>query len=273
MTLQSVPRRARMRALGASVQRERVELSTESGNKVVGYLYQAEGSTPRPGVLLVPGTNDSAAVFEGWSQPINAYEIAARGWVVMSFDPPGRGESWGEEEYGGLEQQQALLAALRILCAHRAVDPTNVGILSISLGIGMACGAVAGASDRPLSWLVDWEGPSDREVITSGQTIMTPALGHSMSDDVYWHPREAVRHVGQLGCGYWRIQAQPDHAQAEDVRHASRMVAAAAGGSLPWFKLNHHPRNEVPAHPRYFDGGRMAANRAILSVLGQLRGK
>ena len=171
---------------------------------------------------------------------------------------------------GGVE---ALLAALEWLSQHRSVDPENLGVLSISLGIGMACGALASATEHGAKWLVDWEGPSDREIITSGQTIMTPALGHSMSDDVYWHPREAVRHVGDLPCGYWRVQAQPDHAQAEDVRHSIRMVEAANAGTLPWFKLNHHPRNQLPDSPKYFDGGRMAANRALLAVLGQLRGK
>ena len=273
MTLQSLPRRARVRALGARVVCEHVQLSTATGNKVVGYLYKTESSRQRPGVLLVPGTNDPAMVFNGWSQPINARELAARGWVVMSFDPPGRGESWGEEEYGGREQQQALLSALELLSKHRSVDSENVGVLSISLGVGMACGALASTEVHPAKWLVDWEGPSDREIITSGQTIMTPALGHSMTDEVYWRPREAVQHVGELGCGYWRVQAQPDHAQSEDVRHASRMIQAANSGGLPWFKLNHHPRNEVPTSPRYFDGGRMAANRALLAIMGQLRGK
>ena len=272
-TLQSVPRRARIRIRRVEVLRERVELSTTSGNRVVGFVYRSERSTQAPGVLLVPGTNDPAAVFEGWSQPINARELAARGWVVMSFDPPGRGESWGEEEYGGPEQQQALLSALDYLARHRSVDSENLGVLSISLGIGMACGALGSTSSHPAKWLVDWEGPSDREIITSGQTIMTPALGHSMSDESYWRPREAVRHVGELGCGYWRIQAQPDHAQGPDVRHSSRMIDAAAGGDLPWFRLNHHPRGESPGQPRYFDGGRTAANQALMTVMEQLRGK
>ena len=271
--LQSLPRRARTRGSRASVSREQVFLSTVSGNKIVAYIYEASKKVRRPAVLLVPGTNDSAAVFDGWSQPINARELAARGWVVMTFDPPGRGGSWGEEEYGGLEQQAAVCAALKHLELRGGVDSARIGVLSISLGIGMACGALAANPDLAAQWLLDWEGPSDREIITSGQRIMTPAMGHSMDDEVYWAPREARNHVGKLTCGYWRIQAQPDHAQGSDVRHAERMVGAAKRGDLPWFQLNHHSRGDHPSSPTYFEGGRLAANRALLSALGQLQGK
>ena len=190
----------------------------------------------------------------------------------MSFDPAGRGESWGEEDYGGPEHQDNVRAALSHLAGKNRVDTSRIGVLSISLGLGMACGALAQWPELPVKWLLDWEGPSDREIITSGGRIMTPALGHSLKDDVYWQSREAVAHVGQLQCGYWRLQAQPDHAQAEDTRHATRMLSAASKGDLPWFQLNHHQRDEVPDAPRFLSGGRMPANRAILSAMKKLQG-
>ena len=55
-----------------------------------------------------------------------------------------------------------------------------------------------GAAAKPNSyaaWVIDWEGPCDREIITAGGTIMAPANGHKLTDDDYWHPREAVRQV------------------------------------------------------------------------------
>jgi len=270
--VQSVPRRVRMRASHTQVVREPVRLTSGAGYSIDARLYWPEGGTELPAVLLVPGTNDGAHVFEGWSLPVNAFELASMGWFVMSFDPAGRGESWGEEDYGGPEHQDNVRTALTYLAGHGAVDSSRIGVLSISLGLGMACGALAQWPDLPVQWLLDWEGPSDREIITSGGRIMTPALGHSLKDDVYWHAREAVAHVGQLRCGYWRLQANPDHAQSDDTRHASRMLLAAAQGQLPWFQLNHHRRDEVPDTPRYLAGGRMPANRAILSAMKKLQG-
>jgi len=79
--------------------------------------------------------------------------------------------------------------------------------------------------------------------------------------------------VGRLQCGYWRIQAQPDHAQAGDTRHAERMIEGAAQGALPWFQLNHHERDSVPAAPSFLPGGRLAANRALMAALEKLRGQ
>ena len=125
----------------------------------------------------------------------------------------------------------------------------------------------------PISWLMDWEGPCDREIITSGGTIMAPASGHTMEDDVYWHPREAVRHVGSLKCGYLRLQAERDHAQPEEKRHAARMMRAAAAGSLPWYQLNDHPRGENPTRPVWLPSGRLAMNRTMLrKVMTLIRG-
>jgi len=123
--------------------------------------------------------------------------------------------------------------------------------------------------------VLDWEGPCDREIITSGGTIMAPANGHSLEDEVYWPPREAVRHVGKLPCGYVRLQASIDHAQPGEVRHAQRMIRAAADGDLPWFQVNDHRRGEVPARTNWLAPGTMAANRTLLrkikSLLGETR--
>jgi hypothetical protein len=118
---------------------------------------------------------------------------------------------------------------------------------------------------------VDWEGPCDREIITSGGTSLVPAAGHSLDDDTYWLPREAVRRVGELRCGYVRLQAWPDHAQPDELRHARRMVAAARAGRLPWFQVNDEPRGEAPERPHWIAGGPWASNRAILRKLRALR--
>ena len=238
-------------------------------HSTVGYEIRAEvhkpanANRPLPAVLMCPGIHDPGSYFTSWMSPVTAGEVARVGCLVLTFDPAGRGKSWGEEDYGGPEHQDEVRMALSYLAERPDVDANRIGIISISLGVAMAVGGAA-SSEVPLSWLMDWEGPCDREIITSGGTIMAPANGHSMEDDVYWHPREAVRHVGALKCGYLRLQAERDHAQPEEKRHATRMMRAAADGDLPWFQLNDHPRNELPPRPVWLPSGRLAMNRTML---------
>lgn len=268
--VQASPRRLRMKRQGAPFTEEEFSLVSTEGYRIEAKIFRPVESGPHPAVLLVPGTNDGRKVFEGWSQPINAKEVAALGWVVMTFDPAGRGESWGEENYGGPEHQDNVRIAIQHLAIQPDVDPNRLGVLSISLGLCMASGALANWPENPAKWLLDWEGPSDREIITSGGRILTPAMGHSMRDDAYWLPREACKSVAALSCGYWRLQAQPDHAQGDDVRHAERMMIAASTGSLSWFQLNRHDRGSLPSTPLYLQGGRLSGNRMILEALGRL---
>ena len=247
-------------------------------HSTVGYEIHAQVHKPAnitgsvPAVLMCPGIHDPGSYFSSWMSPVTAEEVARAGCIVLTFDPAGRGKSWGEEDYGGPEHQDEVQVALRYLAQRPDVDARRIGVIAISLGIAMAVGGVAG-SDVDVAWLMDWEGPCDREIITSGGKIMAPANGHSMEDDVYWHAREAVRHVGTMGCGYLRLQAERDHAQPTEKRHATRMIRAAADGNLPWFQLNDHPRGEVPANPVWIPSGRLAMNRTMLrKVMSLVRG-
>jgi hypothetical protein len=201
--------------------------------------------------------------------PITADEVARAGFVALRFDPAGRGESWGEEDFGGPEHQDNVDVALRYLASREDVDANGVGILSISLGVAMAVGAV-GRLKTPAAWVLDWEGPCDREIITAQGTIMAPANGHGLDDEDYWKPREAVQHVAELTCPYIRLQAEWDHAQPGELRHAIRMVQAADAGDLPWFQINDHPRRLLPPRVIWISSGQLAANRAILKKLAGL---
>ena len=267
-----VPRWLRSRRSGVrSVRREDLVLVSDAGYQIHARLHlpvssaQRTDANARPAVLLCPGIDDPGSVFEGYGPPIAADEVARLGAICMHFDPSGRGRSWGPEDFGGLEHQDDVRTALRYLLGRPDVVPSRSGVVSISLGVSMAVGALAGIPQEcQPSWLVDWEGPCDREIITAGGKIMDPAMGHGLEDEAYWQPREAVRHVGRLACGYFRFQAHRDHAQPGEYRHAERMIRAASQGDLPWFQLNDHPRNTIPEHPEYFTSGYRAANRILL---------
>jgi alpha/beta superfamily hydrolase len=253
---------------GPRVPVEQITLSSTAGYRVRAWVHLPV-ETPAPAIVLCPGIDDPGAVFDDIKTPITADEVARAGFVALRFDPTGRGESWGEEDFGGPEHQDNVDIALRYLTGRADVDGDRVGILSISLGVAMAVGAAARLK-TPAAWILDWEGPCDREVITAGGTIMAPASGHSLEDDDYWTSREAVCHVGQLSCPYIRLQAEWDHAQPGELRHAYRMIHAAHGGTLPWFQINDHPRNQLPPRVRWIASGQLAAHRAILRKLEAL---
>jgi hypothetical protein len=267
-----IPRLVRARRPGARrVTREDVLLVSSAGYQIHARLHlpverPGRGAPkPRPAVLLCPGIDDPGSVFEGYGPPVSADEIARLGAICMHFDPAGRGRSWGPEDFGGPEHQDDVRVALRYLFGRRDVVPSRSGVVAISLGVAMAVGALAQAGDEcRLGWMIDWEGPCDREIITAGGRIMAPAAGHDLDDEAYWEPREAVRHVGGLRCGYFRYQAERDHAQPGELRHAQRMMRAVSKGDLPWFQLNDHPRNSVPERPEYYPSGFRAANRILL---------
>lgn len=277
--LQYLARRARPRS---PVERRDIELTSTVGYKLSARITLPAGGAHAGGdlrgLVISPAIGQGWRDLESWRSPVSPEEIARLGYAVLSFDPAGRGQSWGEEDFGGPEHQDEIQVAVRHLAAHPRVSG-RVGLLSLSMGLVAAAGALADDPDLPVAWLLDWEGPCDREILTSGGTMMAPAAGHAMDDEGWWGPREAARRIGLARCPYVRLQALPDHAQPQETRHAARMIRAAAdragagaqGDGSPWFQLNDHPRNEIPDRPVWLPGGPLQANRAILRKLRALR--
>ncbi len=269
--LQAIARRAnRQRHRGAFEVRD-VSFTSRAGYTIAARLTRIAGAGSSPGLVVSPGIHQGLKELSGTAAVVNAEELAGSGYAVLTLDPAGRGASWGEEDYGGPEHQDNVRGAILELQKECA----SVGVLSLSLGVAAAAGALARWPELGAAFLLDWEGPCDRQIITSGGTILVPAAGHALDDEGYWAPREAVRHVGAIGCPYVRLQALPDHAQPTETRHAMRMAHAAAtaqrSGALPWFQLNDHPRSEVPQRPTWLAGGPLAANVAIRRKLRALR--
>ncbi len=246
-----------------------VEMSSTAGYRLVGKTVRPARGGPFPGLVVSPAIHQGVAGLMGTDAVVSAIELARLGYVVLLHDPAGRGDSWGEEDFGGPEHQDDLRVAIRTLAADSGCTG-RIGVLSLSLGIAAATGALTRWPELPVAWLLDWEGPCDRETITASGTRMIPAAGHGLTDEHYWSSREAVREIGRLACGYVRLQAFPDHAQPEELRHARRMVVAATGAT--WRQLNDHPRGHVPDRPAWLPGGPLAANGAILRKLATLRG-
>lgn len=263
-------RKLRDRRHAAEVRTEAVELHSTAGYRLAATLVRPVSTQRCPGLVISPAIHQGSAALLGNAAVVSAAEIARLGFAVLVHDPAGRGDSWGEEDFGGAEHQDDLRVAIRALAARPDVSG-QVGVVALSLGLAAAAGALARWPELPVPWLLDWEGPCDREIITAGGTRMVPAGGHSLDDDAWWQPREAVAHARALRCGYVRLQAFPDHAQPDELRHARRMLEAARSGSAAWWQLNDHPRGSLPDRPDWLEGGPLAANRAILRKIATLR--
>ncbi len=212
-----------------------------SGARLFVRIYRPPNwdGSPLPTLILVPGGN-------GIIRPEQAQRLAAEGFTVIAFDPDGRGESDGQEDYGGFIQQDGLAAVIRSAPDQTGVDAERLGLATFSYGITMGSGALARHPDLPVRFLVDWEGPADRND-TGG--CDSAHLGHlkevaSCTDEAFWAEREAATFIGQVRVPYQRIQSERDHVQP-DVRHAILMVNNAVAGGVPWVRLNEEPPNQT----------------------------
>lgn len=259
----------RVRDAVGRVVTEDIQFATASGYRIAATLTLPEGGTEVPAAVLCPGGNRDRQDFRD-REPIRPEEVAGLGCAALTFDPTGRGSSWGPEDYGGLEHHDAAASAVRWARNHPAIRSSGVGLVGLELGSATAIGAARVLAEQgvPAAWVLDWEGPSDRHDITRDGSNLAPALGHPISDDTFWFPREGVHHVGQIRCPYWRLQADPDHARSRDLRHAIRMMDAAT--NLQWYRLNFHTAGQVPGLPTWLRAGQYRANQALLRAIGEL---
>ena len=188
-----------------------------------------------PAVVLVPGgVGDSAGFRRAGAM---ADVLAEAGYVTVVFDPDGRGESAGEEDYNGHAHQDGLAAVIEFAADLPQVDSDRLGLVSYSYGVTMASGALARHPDLPILFYIDWEGPADRFDTTTDCTPNTRIDFAPCDDDVFWSQREALRFISGVQVPYQRLQTEDDHVQS-DVDHAINMIYAAVQGDPPWVRLN-----------------------------------
>ncbi|MEX2196799.1 MAG: hypothetical protein WD844_16095 [Thermoleophilaceae bacterium] len=71
------------------VGRRRVHFMSRTGAKLQGHIWGAEAPGPRPGVVITTGSIQASDQMYWWA----ARALAARGYVVMTFDVQGQGQS------------------------------------------------------------------------------------------------------------------------------------------------------------------------------------
>ena len=206
-----------------------------SGASIAVYIDAPLSPGPHPAVVLVPGGLGAAGGSAG-PGGIQAYTNA--GIVVVRFDPDGRGQSTGAEDYQGPAQQEGLRQVIKWAVARPEVRDDAVAVVSFSLGVSLATGAMDGGTTAA-RFLVDVEGPPSRSWMQGCRAVDAGVTfgGHSCTDNAYFSPREAVTHVGGMKVPYMRVQGARDHFQGNRHDHAYEILEAAAG-KVPWVRLN-----------------------------------
>ncbi len=204
---------------------------------------------PLPTLVLVPGGSGDSSGF--LKPPSEAQRLADAGLTIVVFDPDGRGHSEGVEDDDGYIHQDGLAAVIRFAATLPEVDAECIGLVSYSYGITMAAGALARHPDLPVLFLIDWEGPANRNDTGGCDEAHTGHLqGHPCDDEDFWREREAATFALHLQIPYQRLQSEKDHAQP-DNNHALLMIANATAeeygghGVALWTRLNNLEPNTV----------------------------
>ena len=196
------------------------------------------GTGALPALVLVPGGSGDSSAF-GPGTGTDAAEIAAGGFVVVTFDPDGRGRSAGTEDFNGTVHQDGLAAVVEFTATLDGVDETRIGLVTFSYGVTMAAGALARHAEMPVGFLLDWEGPADRDDTAGCDGGGSGHLGAVAACDnaAFWAQREATTFLGTVDVVYARLQSEDDHVQP-DAASAVELVNAAVLGGAPTVLLN-----------------------------------
>lgn len=189
-----------------------------------------------PGLLLVPPG------FEAGQPELrerHAERLAQAGVWVVGFDPPGRGESPGEEDHNGPQGQRAAALVLSWLAAQPEVDPERVVVRSRSFGVAMVAGALAGFPELKPRAFVDIEGPArlpdDLAHAPQSNRDTFEALAEG---EQWWEDRSAAEHIGAYSGSYLRVQGRQDHALGTWMGAALQMMRSAQRGEVAEAALN-----------------------------------
>ncbi len=199
---------------------------------------------PLPTLIIIPGGIQAGSDFV--EENLTARLLVNEGYTVITFDADGRGQTGGEEDQNGYIHQDGLVAVIDAAGTFEGVDRSQMGIVSFSYGITMASGMLARYPDLPVRFLIDWEGPADRNDTGGCDADQTGHLKGQVAcdDETFWSGREALKFIGQIGVPYQRLQADADHVQP-DVKHAVLMINAAVEGGVPWVRLNKMEPNQT----------------------------
>ncbi len=209
---------------------ERHRLLAEDGVELAAGILRPVGRGCWPGVVYVaPGFEPG---LPEWDDPASAV-IADAGVVIAFYDPRGRGDSGGEEDYGGPRQQDDLAGVIAWLAAREDVDPRRVLVRSRSYGVVHAVGALSRHPSLAPYGLVDIEGPGLLpDDLEKASAFARDTLYDAAEGDAWWAERSPAPMLEHFGGHYRRIQAVEDH-QLGSYMGAARVMLEVASRYEP----------------------------------------
>ncbi|MBU1935348.1 hypothetical protein KKF04_04795, partial [Patescibacteria group bacterium] len=136
-------------------------------------------------------------------------------------------------------------------------EVSDIGYLTQSYGVVLASGVLARYPNGPAIFLIDWEGPVNKNDVTGGckggaESIeeQTGPGDHSCRDEEFWLEREAEVFGLEFEVPYHRIQSLKDHVQP-DASNAVDMILATThtqyggNGKSPYTRLNDFEPNTI----------------------------
>ncbi len=255
-------------------------VNPSSGVRLYVEIFKPEGWSGEalPVLVLIPGgSGDSSDFIE---KPQKIHTMLESGFTLVVFDPDGRGNSKGEEDDNGNIHQDGLAAVIEYAAALPELDSDQIGLVSYSYGITMAAGALARHPKLPIRFLIDWEGPANRND-TGGcdEDNLGHLIGHPCDDEDFWSQREASGFALKLQLPYLRLQSEQDHVQP-DNGHALLMISNATAekygghGRSPWTRLNDLVPNTIYAEdnlpPMLLEGVARSTEQLIIAAAKEL---
>ncbi len=222
---------------------EEAWIDSPDGNQIYIHIHRPEKTGVYPAVIFVPGGMSAGTDYDHGTE-VTAEDVASLGFVAVHYDPSGRGRSTGQEDFWGERHQRELAALITYTGRLPQVIASSVGVISFSIGIVIAVGALARYANVQPLFLYDWEGPSNRFNITKNDTH-PPLLQFPTRDTKFWEKREPFRSMNQIECAYFRYQAKRDHVQGTYKGHAVELVNEAVRGKAAWVCLNDNPPNRT----------------------------
>lgn len=229
-----------------------------SGSKLYVKLFPAKGiDNTAPTIIMSPGGTGDSGMFTD-AIPGNssvAEKFANAGFNVVAYDPEGRGQSEGAEDFNGFIGQDGLYYITEFI--NTLPEVGDIGYFSQSYGIVLTSGVLARYPDGPAMFLIDWEGPVNRNDVTVGckskNTDMTRqelAPSHSCTDEQYWEEREAEVFGLKIEVPYHRVQSlndhvQPDASNAVDMIMATTHTKHGGNGKSSYTRLNDFDANTI----------------------------
>jgi transglutaminase-like putative cysteine protease len=251
-----------------------------SGIDLCTHIHKPSSEIPSDGypvVLLVPGGSGHGTQFD-YSPLVS--QITDEGFVVVVFDPEGRGRTKGNDDESGVIHQDGMHAVLKYIANLDYIDMDNIGVVSFSFGLIMSgCTLGRYPLDPPVKFYIDREGPDGSLCDYSGKH------GQSLSiDEDFWEPREAYLFIEDYMGNYVRIQSEKDHVQKTND-HAYRMIEHSTSteyggkGKCNWTRMNcdegdcANPPNTVFSKdnpPNWADEKEERSNELIIEIIKEM---